>query len=107
MNTYILEVNKRKAKSQVIDGLPEGEQHALPPPTQISTVVANEEDPIDADIPQDKFLLHPDDPSNFLKLCAGIRILLRRRITDSDIDHADGLIQKYCTELISVHFHFI
>ena len=78
LNTYILEVNKWKAKSQVIDGLPEGEQRALPPPTQISTVVANEEDPIDADIPQDKFLLHPDNPSNFLKLCAGIHILLRR-----------------------------
>ena len=51
LNTYILEVNKRKAKSQVINGLSEGKQRALPLPIQISTVMANEEDPIDADIP--------------------------------------------------------
>jgi hypothetical protein len=88
--------------SQVVEGLPEGEQRALPPPTQISTAVSNEDDPIDAGDTQDKFLLHPDDPNNFLKLCAAIRILLRRRLTDSDIDHADRLIRQYCTELIQV-----
>ena len=49
----------------------------------------NEDDLIDAAITQDKFLLHPDDPSNFLKLCAAIRILLRRWFTDSEIDCAD------------------
>ena len=67
----------------------------------------NEDDLIDAAITQDKFLLHPDDPSNFLKLCAAIRILLRRRLTDSDIDCADRLIREYCTELISVCPHII
>ena len=62
----------------------------------------NEDDLIDAAITQDKFLLHLDDPSNFLKLCTAIRILLRHWFTDSEIDCADRLIHKYCTELISV-----
>jgi hypothetical protein len=65
-------------------------------------VTANEEDHIDVSITQDKFQLHPNDPSNFLKLCAAIRILLRRQFTDSDVDRAERLIREYCTELISV-----
>jgi hypothetical protein len=69
--------------------------------------MANGGDPIDAGITEDKFLLHSNDPSNFLKLCAAIRILLRRQFTDSDIDHAERLIREYCTELISVRAHLI
>ena len=53
-------------------------------------------------IPTDKSLLHPEDPSNFLKLCAALRVLVWRRITDSDIDTAERLLRDYCTELIPV-----
>jgi hypothetical protein len=93
--------------SQVVEGLPEGEQRALPPPTQIPTVMADEDNPIGASDTQDKFLLHPEDPQNFLKLCAAIRILLRRQLTDADIDNTERLIREYCTELISVRPYFI
>jgi len=106
-STSLLEVTKWKATSQVIEGVPKGEQHTLPPPTQISTATANDEDLIDAGIPQDKFLLHPSNPNNFLKLCAAICILLRRQLTDPDIDHADRLIREYCMELISVCLHLV
>jgi hypothetical protein len=74
----------------------------LPPPTQDFTATANDDDPIDTSPSLDKFRLHPSDPSNFLKLCAAIRVLLRRRLTDSDINAAERLIRGYCTELISV-----
>jgi hypothetical protein len=100
-NIFIPKANKRKATSQVVEGVPEGEQRALPPP-QMSTMTANEEDQIDPGITQDKFQLHPNDPSNFLKLCAAICILLRRQFTDFEIDDADRLLREYCTELISV-----
>jgi hypothetical protein len=105
-STPLLEGTKWKATSQIVEGILEGEQRTLPPPTQISTAAANEEDLIDTGVQPDKFLLHPSDPSNFLKLCAAIRILLRRRLTDPDIDHADRLLREYCTELISVCPHF-
>lgn len=51
---------------------------------------------------EDRFSLHADDPRNFLKLCSALRILIRRCITESDIDQADRLLREYCTELISV-----
>jgi hypothetical protein len=104
---FLLEATKRKATSQVVEGLPEGEQRALPPPTQIATVLADEDNPIDASETQGKFLLHVDDPNNFLKLCAAIRILLRHQLTDANIDRAERLIREYCTELISVRPHII
>jgi len=100
-------VTKRKATSQVVEGVLEGEQRVLPPPTQASTATANDEDLIDTSVSQDKFLLNPSDPANFLKLCAAIRILLRRQLTDPDIDHADRLLREYCTELISVCPHLV
>jgi hypothetical protein len=103
----LLEVSKRKATSQDVEGVPEGEQRTLPPPSQAFTQMANEEELLDAGTTQDKFLLHPNDPSNFLKLCTAIRILLRRQLTDSQIDHADRLLREYCTELISVRLHII
>ena len=70
-------------------------------------MVAKEDNPIDSGNTQDKFLLHPDDPNNFLKLCSAICILLHCQFTDSDIDYADQLIQQYCTELIHVCFSII
>jgi len=93
--------------SQVVEGVPEGEQHALPSPMQMSTVTANEEDQIDAGITQDKFQLYPNDPSNFLKLSAAIRILLCCQFTDSDVNHTERLIREYCMELIPVRPHIV
>ena len=78
--------------SQIVEGVPEGEQHVPSMPIQVSTATTNDEDAIDASVPQDKFLLDRSDPKNFLKLCTAIRILLRRRLTDPDIDQADRLI---------------
>ena len=74
---------------QVVNRVPEGEQCALPPPTQMSTMMGNKEDQINADITQDKFQLNPNDSDNFLKLCAAIHILLCHHFMDSDIDHAE------------------
>lgn len=51
-----------------------------------------------------KFSLHPDDPANFLKLCAALRILIRRKLSDDDISQAERLISQYCGELIHVSF---
>lgn len=55
---------------------------------------------------EDPCNLHPDDPSNFLKLSAALRILSQYVLTDADIVQADGLLRQYCTELISVSFIF-
>ena len=87
----------------MIEGLPEGEQRSIPPPSTSSTVIANDDLQVDSlATNDDRFSLHPDDPQNFLKLCLALRILIRRRITESDIDQADRLVRKYCTELILV-----
>jgi hypothetical protein len=51
--------------------------------------------------------LHPQDPSNFFKLSAALKLLLARKITDSDIDTADALLREYCTELMEVCFKLI
>ena len=96
-----LKAGKRKATSQTVVGLPEGEQRQLPPPSSSSTVIAN--DDLDSPlITSDKFCLHPDDPRNFLKLCSALRILIQRHLTDSNIKEADRLLREYCTELIPV-----
>ena len=70
-------------------------------------MTANDEDAIDAGVPQDKFLLHRSNPNNFLKLCTTICILLHRQLTDPEIDHADQLIREYCIKLISVCPHLV
>jgi len=49
-----------------------------------------------------KFGLHPDDPANFLKLCAALRILMRHALSETDIDNADSFLREYATELIKV-----
>ena len=104
---FFLKATKRKAMSQVVKGLSEGVQRDLPPPMQRPTVAANEEVPMDPGNSHNKFLLHPNDPKNFLKLCTAIRILLHRRFTDSNINHVDRLIREYCAELIPVCPHII
>jgi hypothetical protein len=57
---------------------------------------------IEQDAINDKFSLHPDDPTNFLRLSAALRLLVRRRLTDANIDHSEHLIREYCTELLPV-----
>jgi len=49
-----------------------------------------------------KFGLHPDDPANFLKLCAALRILMQHVLSETDIDNADSLLREYATESIKV-----
>lgn len=47
--------------------------------------------------------LHPNDPGNFLKLCAALKILVSRRlITEEGLNEADELIRQYGLELIEV-----
>jgi len=46
--------------------------------------------------------LHPDDPANFLMLSKALRILLARELTEEQIDEADKLLCKYCSDLVDV-----
>jgi hypothetical protein len=93
---------KRKPASQTVDGIPEGEQRVPPPPQPSFAAPSANADFGEPGANQDKFALCPDDPANFLKICSALRILIRRRLTDPDIDRADALIREYCTELIPV-----
>jgi len=70
-------------------------------------MMAIDDDPIDAGTSQDKFLLHPSDPINFLKLCAAIHTLLCHQLTDTDIDHADTFDSRvlYGTDLYMSPLH--
>jgi hypothetical protein len=89
---------KRKATAQTVDDLPEGQIRASPPAP--GTIPASEDvDDTNEDV---KYSLHPDDPTNFLKLCTALRILIKRLLSDKDINHADRLIREYNTELIHV-----
>jgi len=85
----------------MIEGLPKGEQCAIPPPSMSSVGIANN-DPDGPVTKDDRVSLYLDDPWNFLKLCSALRILIKWRITDLDIDQADHLVCEYCTELILV-----
>jgi hypothetical protein len=85
----------------MVEGLPEGVHRALPTP-QDQQQENPDEDLINAGNSNNRFLMHPNDSYNFLKLCSALRILVRRRLVDSDIDFADRLLRKYCTELIPV-----
>lgn len=96
-----LEAAKWRAISQIIEGLPEGMQQALPAP-QDQQQENTDEDLINASNSDDRFSMHPDDSNNFLKLCSALHILMQRRLVDSDIDFADRLIREYCTELIPI-----
>lgn len=94
---------KRKAASQAVEDLPEGQVRPPPPPPApqhtLDEVPPHDED--DADL---KFSLHPDDPANFLKLCAALQILVQHHINDQQIDTAEQLIREYGAELIKVPF---
>jgi hypothetical protein len=92
---------KRKASSQVVEDLPEGQIRPPPPPPAVSSdkTTAQTADDDDANM---KFLMHADDPLNFLKLSASLRLLMKHRISDNDISQANQLIREYGTELITV-----
>ena len=98
-----LQAAKRKATSQIVEGLTEGEQRTLPVP-HFQPVQDPDDDLGDT---HDRFSLHPDDPKNFLKLCSAIRLLIRRRLIDHDIDRADALLRDYCAELIPVCVRYV
>lgn len=109
---------KRKANSQIVDGLPEGVQvpRIAPENPQAGTstfVLDGPQDPgvpasnletgvevLDTDPNDEKYLLHPDDPTNFLKLSTALRILIKRRLTNEDINLADRSLREYGAELI-------
>jgi hypothetical protein len=55
---------------------------------------------LDTDPNDEKYLLHPDDPTNFLKLWTALRILIKRRLTNEDINLADRSLCEYGAELI-------
>jgi len=100
---------KRKASSQVVEDLPEGQIRPPPPPPAVSFMgmqtpqqdETTEQTGNDDDANM-KFSLHPDDPLNFLKLSASLRLLMKHKISDYDISQADQLIREYGTELITV-----
>jgi hypothetical protein len=96
-----LEAAKRKATSQMVEGLPEGAHRALPAPQDQQWENADE-DLFNTGSSDNRFSMHPDNSHNFLKLCSALRILVQKRLLDSDIDLANHLIREYCTELISV-----
>ncbi|KAF7377085.1 hypothetical protein MSAN_00127100 [Mycena sanguinolenta] len=47
--------------------------------------------------------LHPDDPPNFFKLSAAVKLLLAHPITDSQIDEAEKLLRSYLPELCRLY----
>jgi hypothetical protein len=102
-----LQAAKWKAMSQVVEGVSDGEQ-CIPPPLANQPHANADKDVGDPNLPHDKFLLHLDDPKNFLKLCCVLHIFVQRCSTNADIDHADRLLREYCIELITVsHAAFV
>ncbi|THH26684.1 hypothetical protein EUX98_g7505 [Antrodiella citrinella] len=49
------------------------------------------------------YMMHPDDPANFLKLSQALRILTQHVLIDTDVQRAHVLLQEYCTELITLY----
>lgn len=102
-------LKKRKAASQNVEGLPEGQLRGPPPPPHNTAGHENPESPPMPNRPQvpndgsDRLNLHPSDPANFLKLSMAIRILIKRTITDDDIDEAHRLLCEYNVELIKLY----
>lgn len=90
---------KRKATSQTVDDLLEG-QVRPPPPPPTAGPKSNRYDDAETDA---KFSLHPDDPGNFLKLCTALRIIIKQRISNEDLDKVDLLIRDYGNELICLY----
>jgi hypothetical protein len=92
---------KRKATTQTVDGLTEGEIRPVPPPPAPTAPAYEGLDNTD-DSTNTKFCLHPDDPENFLKLSAALRIIVRHQISDQDINDVDRLLREYASGLIRV-----
>jgi len=92
---YVRPAGSHKNIKRRSEPTPSFDIHEDPP----TTFVAGDEGEEDV-----KFGLHPDDPANFLKLCAALRILMQHVLSDTDIDSADTLIRQYNTELIKVCF---
>ncbi|KIN93403.1 hypothetical protein M404DRAFT_171305 [Pisolithus tinctorius Marx 270] len=89
-----------KASSQDVQDLPEGQLRGPPPPPGDHI----EQLPNDLQMPEDERLrLHPKEPANFLKLSMAICILIKRTITNHDIDTTDDLLREYGRELIKLY----
>ncbi|KAL4078647.1 hypothetical protein V8B97DRAFT_2021036 [Scleroderma yunnanense] len=54
-----------------------------------------------------KCILYPNDPANFLKLCAAIHLLIKKTITNEEISSVDVLLREYCMELIQLFRTFL
>lgn len=78
------------ASVQEAPALPQAQAEGLP---------VDDDDEIDL-----KFKLHHDNPINFLKLGSALRLLMKRTISNVDVETADSLLREYCTELIWVRF---
>ncbi|KAG2052952.1 hypothetical protein BDR06DRAFT_972639 [Suillus hirtellus] len=82
---------KQKATEQNVEGLPEAQ------------FLNQEPGNGDSEPTNIKFSLHPDDPANFLKLSAALRISIKHQICDRELDHADCLLHEYCSELTNLN----
>jgi hypothetical protein len=102
--THDSKAAKQKVTLQMVKGLSEGEQRVPPPPINHTTMVTDD-NIIDPEASNNKFSLHLDNPVNFLRLSATLRLLVCHRLTDSDIDRTEQLICEYCTELLPVSPH--
>ncbi|KAF8055688.1 hypothetical protein FPV67DRAFT_1679823 [Lyophyllum atratum] len=49
--------------------------------------------------------MHPQDPKNFFRLSAALKLLLSHKLTDGSIDAADALLRQYGMELIEVYLY--
>jgi hypothetical protein len=70
-DSYNSQVAKCKATLQIVKGIPEGEQ-CVPPPPVNPIMVDTGDNGVELDTAHDKFSLHPDNPSNFLRLSAAL-----------------------------------
>ncbi|KAG1886831.1 uncharacterized protein F5891DRAFT_922731, partial [Suillus fuscotomentosus] len=95
---------EKKAKAAAKKVIPLRPPPPPPPPCLLPTSELLTEPAADAAGEEEaKFLLHPDDPANFLKLCAALRILSKRSLCDQDVSRAEQLIFEYTTELIHLY----
>jgi hypothetical protein len=91
---------KQKAQSQIVDDLPEGD--IRPPPSNYPQDLSLQHCEDTENIDDDKFSIHPHDPTNFLKLSNALWLLIKHKLSDVDIDQADWLLREYSTELLRV-----
>ncbi|KAJ2911765.1 hypothetical protein MD484_g8649, partial [Candolleomyces efflorescens] len=106
---------KQKKAATTTTSPPVASTSAPPPPASASTTtksksttakkkrVAQPADNSDEEEDSLAACLHPDDPSNFMKLCLALRLLLARQISDQEIDEAGTLLSEYCSELVTLY----